>query len=308
MKNNLPTVSICIPAYNEEENIKSLLVSLLSQKHKKFVLEDIIVRLDASTDKTYEIVNSLSKKHETIKLIKGSVRKGKYFRVNEAFRNCKTDVLVILDADIALVGKDFLEKLIDVISSNKKAVLVSAHQISLQPSDFIGKIIHTHFEMWSYIRLNFPNQNSALNYLGSATAYRGSFVCSINMPSSLSDPHLYIFMKAREVNGFIYCKTAEILVWPISTISDLKKFLQRSIGKKDNELIKLFGKDIESIYYIPTGYKIKGIVKSLIRQPFYTPLAIVLSLYISIFVLKNIKKKNSAVWDIVKSTKKPFSQ
>ena len=46
------TVTIGIPAYNEEANVRNLLVSLLAQKETNFKLQEIIVVSDGSTDKT----------------------------------------------------------------------------------------------------------------------------------------------------------------------------------------------------------------------------------------------------------------
>jgi len=52
----LITVSIGIPAYNEEANIGKLLSSLIKQKEAGFIIKEIIVVSDQSTDKTDEIV------------------------------------------------------------------------------------------------------------------------------------------------------------------------------------------------------------------------------------------------------------
>lgn len=297
-----PTVTIDIPAFNEDVNIESLLVSLLNQKRNKFILKDIIVYSDASTDKTHEKVTALTKEYPIIKLIIGTERKGKYFRVNQAFRNCKSDILVILDADITLVGESFLDKLINKIVTDPKAQMAAAHQITLRPDSFIGKVIYTNFVLWDYVRWSIPNYLSPSNYYGAATAYKGSFARSVHIPASLSDPHLYIYLMADKLNGFRYCRDAETLEWPITTLNDFNKFIHRSIGKKDKELEKIFGTGLEKIYFIPWKYKLIGLMKSFKYEPFYTPFALMLSLYMKIVLL--LKTKNSPVWDIVTSTKK----
>ena len=50
------TVTIGIPAYNEEKNIGRLLRALLRQKTNGLSIKKIIVISDASTDKTSQIV------------------------------------------------------------------------------------------------------------------------------------------------------------------------------------------------------------------------------------------------------------
>lgn len=298
------TVTVGIPAYNEEANIKTLLVSLLNQKCNKLILKEIAVYLDASTDNTCETVESIGKKYPIIKLIKGTARKGKYFRVNEAFRNCESDILVILDADIALVGNDFLEKLVDVMVTDPKAMLVAAHQIILRPNTFIGKILYANFALWDQVRWSVPYYHSPSNYYGSATAYRGSFARSVHIPTSLSDPHFYIYLMADRLDGFRYCRDAEILQLPISTLSDFNKFIHRSIGKRDKELEKIFGSNVEKIRFIPNKYKLLGLLKSFLYEPFYTPFALLLILYMKMALF--IKPDQSSIWNIVKSTKRPI--
>src|SRR5882757_1314182 len=98
------TLTIGIPAFNEEKNIENFLLSLFKQKLQKVKLDKILVYSDCSSDKTNEIVKKLSKKYPIIMLIEGKSRKGKYFRVNQMFALNKSDVLILLDADIALVG------------------------------------------------------------------------------------------------------------------------------------------------------------------------------------------------------------
>jgi len=88
-------------------------------------------------------------------------------------------------------------------------------------------------------------------------------------------------------------------------MSDLKKFLNRSIGKKDTVLEKMFGVKIEDIYYFPRRNKLIGLFRTFLWQPFYTPLAIMLSFYIAKFMPLG-KSTNSPIWDITISSKKPI--
>ncbi|HZE86811.1 MAG TPA: glycosyltransferase family 2 protein [Methylomirabilota bacterium] len=305
MKNET-TVTIGIPAYNEEQNIDNLLQSLLLQKHADFAIQEILVVSDCSNDNTDKIVQKFSQKYPFIKLIQGKNRKGKYFRVNQIFKSCKSDVLIVLDADIALVGKNFIQKLTHTLITDPKAQLVSAHNILLQPKDLIGKVIHANFVLWDFVRQSIPYYDHAANFYGSATAYRGTFARSMTIPDTLSDPHLYIYLSAKKLNGFRYCREAEVLQWPLSTLEDLDKFLNRTIGKKDKMLEKMFDVKIEDVYYFPRRYKFLGLLKALLRYPFYTPLALLLSFSIAKRKLPQ-KKTNSPIWDITLSSKKPIT-
>jgi glycosyltransferase involved in cell wall biosynthesis len=305
MKNNSIkklTLTVAIPAYNEEKNIANILKAVISQSTKNFVLQKIIVYSDVSTDNTHSIIESFRKKYPLITLRKGTKRKGKYMLVNEAFKECITDVLIVLDADIALVGNHFLEKLVNVIQTDPKALLVASHQILLRPKTFIGKVVYTNFLIWDNVRWSIPNYDSPHNFYASATAFRGSFARSVTIPSTLSDAHLYIYLKAAEQKGFRYCREAEILQWPITTLKDFNKFLNRAIGKRDKKLEEIFGPEVRNSYALSRKYKLLGILKSFKQEPFYTPLSFLLTIY-----MKIKPKKKTKIWEIVTSTKKPIN-
>lgn len=64
-----PLISVCIPARNEERNIKRCVEALLTQTYPNF---EIIVLDDRSTDSTPEILSGLSATDSRIKIIDGS--------------------------------------------------------------------------------------------------------------------------------------------------------------------------------------------------------------------------------------------
>jgi len=303
MKNKI-TVTIGIPAYNEEQNIKSFLLSIFKQNLKNIDLEEILVYSDASSDRTNNIVEKLGETFKSIKLIRGAIRKGKYFRVNELFKMCKSDVLVVLDADIAFSRKDFLEKLVFALISDKNAVMNASHVELIRPDAFWAKILHTTFVLGDYIRLSVPGYDVAANFHGAATAYKKSFVKTLNIPLNLSDPHLFIYLSAKKIKGFRYCPEAVILQIPPTTMKDVTQLMRRSIGKRDRELGKIFGKRmLENTNIFTYREKILGLWKCFLWQPFYTPLAIIMNFYLVRLAMRE-KTDTSPVWEINTSTKK----
>jgi len=301
------TVTIGIPAYNEELNIEGFLRSIFTQKLNALILEEVLVYSDCSTDKTNEIVLKLAKKYPKIKLIQGKSNKGKYRRVNELFHRNKSEVIVILDADIAMEKNDFLEKLVHMLVVDKKAVMIAAHIKLVKPGRFIAKIIHASFVFGDLMRLSVPGYDIAPNFHGAATVYRGSFAKNISIPTNASDPHLYIYLSARKQNGFRYCLQSTILQYAPSTVADVKQLMQRSIGKDDPVLEDIFGKEIiEEVHFIPQRAKFIAIWKSFRIQPLYTIPAMMVSFYLG-RIVKPGKIDTSPVWKINKSTKKPFS-
>lgn len=297
------TLTVAIPAFNEQVNISALLYSLIEQKNKINNLKEIVVYSDASTDNTHQIVREISKKHTVVKLKAGKQRKGKYARMSDIFKDCTSDVLVILDADIKLVGTDFLDKLTEIFKKDYKATMIAAHQVLIRPKTIIGKILHTQFVMWDFIRWSVPEYDNANNFYGSATAFRGDFARTLSIPTNLSDPHLYIYLMADRHKGFRYARNAEILQQPISTWKDFNKFLHRTLGKKDPELEKLMDVNTETVHLIPWKYKLKGLYKAFLWQPIYIFPALLVTLYMK---LQPQKVDDTPIWNIVTSTKKPI--
>src|SRR3989344_3314248 len=89
-------ISVVIPAYNEEKNIRATIESILKADYPN--KKEIIVVNDGSRDKTPEIVKEMMKKHREIKLIKTD-RIGKGRAVNAGVKKSRNDLFAILDAD-----------------------------------------------------------------------------------------------------------------------------------------------------------------------------------------------------------------
>jgi cellulose synthase/poly-beta-1,6-N-acetylglucosamine synthase-like glycosyltransferase len=95
----LPTLTVFIPAHNEEKDIAAKLDSVLVQGYPADKLE-IIVASDVSTDRTVEIVNEYASRGVT--LIEYKVRHGKLGALDELIPLAKGEVVVITDANVIL--------------------------------------------------------------------------------------------------------------------------------------------------------------------------------------------------------------
>ena len=103
--------SIGVFAYNEDNNIKFLLNSLITQKLTQTIIKEIIVVSSGSTDQTNTIVKDFQKKYDYIKLIIQEERKGKASAINLFMKNAISEILVISSADI-IPHYNTIEKLI----------------------------------------------------------------------------------------------------------------------------------------------------------------------------------------------------
>src|SRR5947209_6505819 len=116
------TISVGIPAHNEESSIRNVLQSILDQQENNFVLKEVIVISDGSTDKTVEKAKAISDRRITI--IDDKKRKGKSARLNQICTKCTGDILILCDADIIIDNNKLFSIIIDQIDITKAGVAV----------------------------------------------------------------------------------------------------------------------------------------------------------------------------------------
>ena len=90
-KEHTPSISIIIPAHNEEENIKAKIENTQNLDYPKDKIQIIVVE-NGCTDNTAKIVKSLG-----ITLLKSE--QGKRNAINKGLEHAKHDIIVITDAD-----------------------------------------------------------------------------------------------------------------------------------------------------------------------------------------------------------------
>ena len=97
------TVSVVIPAFNEEKSIKHVIDTV---KQVKSITEIIVVD-DGSTDKTYDIVSK-----EDVVLIKHKINKGKGSAIKTGLKKVTNNIILFLDADLSEINKKQVESII----------------------------------------------------------------------------------------------------------------------------------------------------------------------------------------------------
>ncbi|MCS7239675.1 MAG: glycosyltransferase [Candidatus Bipolaricaulota bacterium] len=100
----MPKLSIVIPTLNEEDYLPGLLESITSQAWKDY---EIIVSDAGSSDDTVRIAE-----HYGAKVVVGPKRGPGYGR-NRGAEMAQGELLLFLDADVRLPGKDFLRKAVE---------------------------------------------------------------------------------------------------------------------------------------------------------------------------------------------------
>ena len=93
-----PSITIAIPAYNEEENIEWIVKDSITSLPKYFNNYEVLVVDDGSRDKTGEIVDQLSKKSDKVRVIHQE-NKGYSAAMLTGIRNAKKEFVAYVPAD-----------------------------------------------------------------------------------------------------------------------------------------------------------------------------------------------------------------
>ena len=109
-ENYKPSVTVMIPAHNEEGVISNTVQNILNMDYENF---DIIVIDDRSTDNTASVIKDLEQKYKKVTALirPKDAFPGKSAVLNDAFKVAKGEAILVFDAD-ATVDPDFLSKLI----------------------------------------------------------------------------------------------------------------------------------------------------------------------------------------------------
>lgn len=297
------TVTIGIPAYNEEENIAHLLKSILKQKEKSYWIENITVISDGSEDKTVAIVQKYMIKDKRIQLIEDHNRKGKPRQLNRLFNSIDTDILVIIDADMICSDKNTLENLVSKFGTKVNPGLVSGNVQPMKARTYIEGAINNYLEARKSVEDDFDFGKTGYSIHG-FVAYSKNLLKRFNFPTvTLSnDSFSYYSCKKLKFKN-IFARDSIMLFRSPDTINDYARQMIR-YQKAGIQTREYFGNNTVNKYTkIPTKIRLRIMWHQLKKDP----LAYIILKFITFYcrLYGNLSKTNtSSKWVISKSSKK----
>jgi len=171
-----PSVSIIIPAYNEEKHIKDCIESVLNLDYENSKIKIIVVN-DGSKDKTKEVVEEIiSKKKGREIILINQKNSGKAKALNNALKLVKTEFFACLDAD-SFVSKKALKMIIKTFYEydNNLAIVTPAMKIR-NPKNLLQKLQYVEYNISMLLHRLMSNLNSIYVAPGPFSVYKTEIV------------------------------------------------------------------------------------------------------------------------------------
>lgn len=294
------TVTIGIPAYNEEANIKNLIEELIKQKAESYELAAIVIASDGSTDNTTKIAKLYE--NEIIHIYDSKERLGLAATQNLILSQTKSDILILVNADISIKDLYFIEHMIKPIADGS-ADLVTPEFKQLFPATFFERILYRSTELKTAIYEEFKNGNNIYTCAGPARAFSKRLYKNLEFKNSANeDAYSYLY---TTFNGYKYLHIHDTAVYfklP-NNFADHKKQSTRFLHSK-RRLVDEFGeKVVAQNYKIPFNILYPMTKKYFIRYPLEISLYGAVYSYICIITLCRKGPSNFQTWQSSKSSK-----
>ncbi len=283
-------VTIGIPAYNEEKNIKRVLSGILAQNQTSWKLNEIFVICDGCTDKTAQKAREV--KDKTITVIEDGLRKGKTERLNELFKMVSGEILIMFDGDITFANNDVINNLLKPFE-DERVMLVGGNSRPFSPKTFVEKAVYSTFTVFYESRKRMKKGHNIFGATGSILATRKTLITDITIPKVVSeDAYLYLYCVTKK-HLFKYVDEAIIYYKLPSNFKDyVKQVLRSSPVSVTTEMYPHFGERANKEFKRPTGFYIQHILAAFMQNPLGVTAVIIINILCSPLqkiVIKNYK-------------------
>lgn len=293
----MENITICIPAYNEQETIQKCIESI--QKQKNVSINEILVGTNGSTDLTGNIVNQLRKKDNRIKIIDSP--KGKPNAWNYMNKVAKNNIRVFVDGDCFLECNAIANLIKDI---DVYTMLGGTLNFITNNVGYMSKIIHypkrlypQYFDLCGALyAINFNKLILSMNKYG----YK-------EMPIDLIADDRWLVLVSKDVN---IVRNAIVYTNACSINDQIKRVKRMLIS--DEQLMNKFNNvylNLENFNKNESKFKLKKeelstmSLKEKIVYSLILPLKKIISKYIFIVAKHNMKKEKVFLWEKIETSR-----
>lgn len=200
-------ISVLIPARNEEDNIKTCVLSVINQNYSGF---ELLILNDGSTDRTGEILNELKLKDSRVKILNGMKLPdgwvGKNYACHQLQKEANGKYLLFIDADTEL-NSDCLGRVMNF------SILKNSDLLSVMPYEITGSfwekvtIPMLYFAVMAFIPLAFIERSRSNKFAmgnGQFMFFKRSFYDKIGGHESLKNrivEDVWLSKRVKEFGG-----------------------------------------------------------------------------------------------------------
>lgn len=201
MKQKKLTVTIGIPTLNAEGNIISLLQAILRQHAVDYLLKQILVYSDGSTDLT--VAKARSVRDPRIRVIEGKTTRGFAAGLQHLLSEATGDVIILINDDVTLADEEAITRIVDMFADTAVG-LVCGKIVPLPSETFIERAVRSSFDAYARIKEQVNNGNNLYTCDGKILAISRAFAKKIDLHhESVGNVDLYLYFFCRSA-GFRY--------------------------------------------------------------------------------------------------------
>ncbi len=167
------SVTILIPAHNEEDSIEDTIEHVINLNYPKNKLEVIVIN-DGSVDKTKEIILKCMKKYPNLKLL-DKTNSGKADSLNHGIKMAKGELVAVVDSD-SFPTPDSLRKMTGFFNDESMSAVTSFVTVRNPNVNLLTKIQAIEYIILGWSRKLFDFINSVFVTNGPLSVYRKKYL------------------------------------------------------------------------------------------------------------------------------------
>lgn len=261
---DLPTLGVIIPAFNEGPGVRLAIRSVLSSNYPANKLELICVD-DGSQDNTWLHIQAETRGNPRVKLVRHKVNSGKRQGLLTGFAMTRAEVLVTMDSD-SVICPDALNHLVSPLVRDPRVAAVAGNiRVGNAKAGLIPKLLKAAFvQSFDFMRVAQSPFGAVLCTPGALSAYRHSAVNEIReewqnqtflgRPNTIAEDRALTTLLLRQGHRSVMAREAMAYTeMPTKASGMIKMFLrwERGNARENLSILKFCHRRFRSQHYLP---------------------------------------------------------